>query len=45
MTASELYRFIKPIHMQIKFLIEADLLTRRLNRILLIFLDLLYTGG
>ena len=44
-TASELYRFIKPIHMQIKFLIEADLLTRRLNRILLIFLDLLYTGG
>ena len=30
-TASELYRFIKPIHMQMQFFIEADILTRRLK--------------
>ena len=29
-TASELYRFIEPIYMQMKFFIESDLLTRRL---------------
>ena len=30
-TASELYRFIKPIDMQIQFFIEPDLLTRHLK--------------
>ena len=30
-TASELYRFIKPIDMQMQFFFEEDLLTRRLK--------------
>ena len=29
-TASKLYRFIKTIHMQMQFLFEADLLTRKI---------------
>ena len=31
MIASELHRFIKPIHMQMYVFFEADLLTRRLK--------------
>ena len=30
-TVSELYKFIKPIHMQMQFFVEAYLTTRRLN--------------
>ena len=31
MTASELYRFIKPTHMHMQFFFEADLSTRRVK--------------